>query len=194
MHRPSYITALGIVVAVIVMSGAVTYGYALASYHWLVNPVLIYVNPTNRDVSADAAEAAVKVGMAAWNGKTHFQYLYGGRVKDTATSIDGRNVVIFRNATNGSAVATTYSWSKSGARFDSDTVFWDATYRFYTGTSGCSSGVYIEDVAAHELGHTAGLLHSSLTDATMYGVYRYCGMIMRTLSSDDIAGLKKLYP
>lgn len=194
MHRIQQITALAIVVTATMLFAVAAYGYSLASYKWWLNPVVIYVNPSNHDVSAAAAEAAVKVGMSAWNGKSHFQYLYGGRVTNTATSIDGRNVVLFRNTSNGSAVATTYSWSKNGARFDSDTVFWDATYHFYTGTSGCSYGAYIEDVAAHELGHTAGFLHSSLSDATMYGVYRSCGTIMRTLSSDDIAGLKKLYP
>lgn len=194
MHRITRSAAVAIMVAITMSIAAVTYGYSLASYKWYLNPVVIYVNPANRDVSAAAAETAVKVGMSAWNGKASFQYVYGGRVTDTATSLDGRNVMIFRNATNSTAVATTYSWSKSGARFDSDTVFWDAKYRFYTGTSGCSSSVYIEDVAAHELGHAAGLLHSSLTDATMYSMYRYCGTIMRTLSSDDIAGLRKLYP
>ena len=194
MLRRSHFIALGIVAIVTALSAAAGYAYTLAAYHWHLNPVVIYLNPANHDVSTTAAEAAVKVGMNAWNGKAHISYLYGGRVSDTATKIDGRNVVIFRNATNGSAVATTYSWSKSGARFDSDTVLWDGKYHFYTGTSGCSGGAYVEDISAHELGHTLGLSHSTVTEATMYPTYHYCGTIMRTLASDDIAGLKKLYP
>ena len=194
MHRSSRLVALGIAFAITGVFAVAAHAYSISSYKWNVKPVLIFVNPANHDVSATAAEAAVKVGMNAWNGKANFQYWYGGRVSDTATSVDGRNVVIFRNSSNGSAVATTYTWLRNGARFDSDVVVWDGAFHLYTGTSGCSSGAYIEDIAAHELGHVAGINHSSLTDATMYGVYRLCSTFMRTLSSDDIAAIRKRYP
>ena len=194
MPRVTRIAAFALVVTATMWFTAVAHGFTLSGYKWYVSTVLIFVNPTNLDVSASAAETAVKAGMSAWNGKASFKFAYGGRVLDKATAIDGRNVVIFRNATNSTAVATTYSWSRNGARFDSDTVFWDAKYRFYAGTSGCSYGAFIEDITAHELGHTVGFLHSSITDATMYPTYRYCGTIMRTLASDDLAGLRKLYP
>jgi len=177
------------------LSSGVAHGYAITPYKWFLSPVTVYVNPANRDVSASAAEAAVLVGMNAWNGvSSSFRFRYGGRVTDTATAVDGRNVVIFRNATNGGAGATTYGWVKNGARFDSDVVFWDAKYRLYTGSTACLNGLYIEDIAAHELGHVAGLMHSSATSATMYAMYTYCSKTMRTLASDDIAGLRKMYP
>src|SRR5262245_57003527 len=137
MHRMTRIAVLVVlIVPTILMTTAD--GYSVAGYKWRLSPVLSYVNPTKRDVTITAAEHDVVAGMNAWNGKTSFKYAYGGRVKDTSTSMDGRNVVIFRSATNGAAVATTYTWSKNGSRFDSDTVFWDGKYRFYTGTSGCS--------------------------------------------------------
>ena len=177
----------------VAMSSVTIYGYGLSLYKWLVVPVVVYVNPNNLDLDKSAAEAAVKAGMNAWNGIAAFQFLYGGRVSDTATAIDGRNVVIFRNASNNGAVATTYSWSKAGARFDSDIVFWDGKYHFYTGSSGCLKGAFIEDIATHELGHVAGLLHSAVTTATMYSTYTYCGTWMRSLAADDIAGLRALY-
>jgi hypothetical protein len=115
-------------------------------------------------------------------------------VADTNRALDGRNVVIFRNASSGGALASTYSWTSGGSRVDSDIVFWDASYKFFTGTSGCSSGAYIEDVATHELGHSLGLGHSKLVDATMYSSYTLCSTSMRTPAADDLKGLQLLYP
>ena len=77
------------------------------------------------------------------------------------SALDNRNVVMFRNSSSGSAVATTYTWYSGGERVDSDIIFWDGAYQFFTGTTGCSMGAYIEDIATHELGHTLGLGHSS---------------------------------
>jgi hypothetical protein len=175
-----------------------TQAYSITAYKWKISPVLFYANPTNADVSATAAEAAVRIGLKAWTGFTTLTFQYGGRVNNTSTSVDGRNVIIFRNAKNGSAVATSYNWASGGARIDSDIIFWDAAYRFFTGTSGCAYtngqyGAYIEDIATHELGHAAGLSHSGVSDATMYSTYRACSTTMRTLHTDDILGLKKLY-
>lgn len=183
------------IVAIVIATGlgVGTYAYTLTGYKWNVTPVLMFANPNTPDASASAVEAALNVGMNAWKGYTTFQFSYGGRVTDTSAVVDGRNVIFFRNASKDTALATTYNWSSGGYRIDSDIVFWDATYRFFTGTSGCSNGAYIEDVATHELGHTAGLSHSSVTDATMYYKSTYCTQTLRTLSSDDISGLKALY-
>jgi hypothetical protein len=135
-----------------------------------------------------------------WNTQsgTSFRYQYGGPASDTATSYDNRNVVLFRNASNGSTIATTYSWwSSSNELLDSDIIFWDSGFTFFTGSSGCggvSNAAYIEDIAAHELGHALGLNHSTSTDATMYPSYSYCSMAFRTLATDDVNGAKALYP
>lgn len=51
------------------------------------------------------------------------------------------------------------------------------------------SGVDLVSVAAHEFGHSLGLLHSDVTSALMYpfvGVHRY-------LDADDVAGIQSLY-
>jgi hypothetical protein len=162
---------------------------------WSSLPVMVYVNPANSDVSSSAAEAAVKVAMDAWSSAgSPFRYGYGGRVSDTSIGYDAKNVVLFRNTTNGGALATTYWWTMSGKVVDADVIVWDAQSQLFTGTSGClTGGVFIEDVMTHELGHALGLNHSTVSDATMYGSYTRCSQSLRTLASDDIAGLRALY-
>ena len=174
---------------------------AYASFaRWGSSTVTFYVNPANADVSQAAAVAALQTGMNAWGDQSGaaFRYQYGGTATDTATAMDNRNVVFFRNTTNGSAIATTYSWwNSSNQLLDSDIIFWDGGFNFFTGTSGCgvvSNAAYIEDVATHEFGHALGLNHSTATDATRYPSYSYCSQAFRTLATDDINGARALYP
>jgi hypothetical protein len=193
-----------IVAVAVAVAGAAALHSNTSAYstfaHWGSTPVTFYVNPVNRDVSSAAATAALQAGMDVWNTQagTPFRYQYGGTVTDTATAYDNRNVILFRNASNGSTIASTYSWwSSNNELLDSDIVFWDYTFTFFTGASGCggvSNAAYMEDIAAHELGHALGLNHSTSTDATMYPSYAYCSMSNRTLAADDIAGAKALYP
>ena len=101
---------------------------------------------------------------------------------------------MFRNASNGNAIATTYWWYSGSRIIDADIVFWDGAFRFFSGTSGCSAGFYVEDIAAHEFGHALGLGHSAVSGATMYPSTSYCNAQNRMLDADDIAGIVSLYP
>ncbi len=82
----------------------------------------------------------------------------------------------------------------AAASIDADIVFYDGGITFFTGSSGCSGGLYIEDTAAHEFGHALGLGHSSDPDATMYYVTTWCSTSGRSLAPDDLAGVEALYP
>jgi hypothetical protein len=188
------------VLAALALLAVATAGRSYSTYaKWGTSPVTFYVNPANADVTASAATAAVEFAMNAWNTQsgTAFRYQYGGAASDTATQYDNRNVLIFRNATSGSAIATTYSWWDSNKRLlDSDVIMWSGSFTFFTGSIGCGivpNAAYIEDIATHELGHALGLNHSSVSDATMWPSYSYCSQAFRTLAADDIAGAKALY-
>jgi hypothetical protein len=170
--------------------------YTATGTVWTLRPVPYSINTTNLDLPEAAVEPAVRVGADVWAAQSNasISLQYTGRSSQTTTGNDGLNLVVFRNASNGSAIATTYWWSSGGRIIDADIVFWDAGFRFFSGSTGCSGGFYIEDIAAHEFGHAIGLGHSSTTGATMYPSVSSCNGGNRTLDADDIAGVRFLYP
>lgn len=173
-----------------------TSAYTTSSRGWPSSTVNYFVNASNLDLSAPAAEAAVRLGADAWaaQSRARFRFDFAGASAQTTNTNDGVNLVVFRNASNGSAIATTYWWSNSAGIIDADIVFWDAGFRFFAGSTGCSSGFYIEDIATHEFGHALGLGHSTSAGATMYPSTSSCNVSNRTLEADDIAGVQALYP
>jgi hypothetical protein len=170
--------------------------YATTGAVWQVRPVPYAINSTNLDLPESAVEPAVRVGADVWAAQStaSIGLEYRGRSAQTSTGNDGVNLVVFRNASSGSAIATTYWWSSGGRIIDADIVFWDAAFRFFSGSSGCSGGFYIEDIAAHEFGHALGLGHSAVGGATMFPSVSSCNAGNRTLEPDDIAGVRFLYP
>lgn len=172
------------------------HAYSLLGYSWAQSPVPYYINPANMDLPTAAIEPAIRAGADAWRLQSgaSFSFAFAGYSTQTITTNDSINLIVFRNASSGSAIATTYTWFSGNRLIEADMVFWDAGFQFFTGTSGCSNGFYIEDVATHEFGHALGLGHSDVTGATMYPSISYCSQESRTLAADDIAAVLSLYP
>jgi len=169
--------------------------YTLSGPTWSQPQTPYYINTANLDLPALSTETAVRAGADTWQLQSAaFRFDYTGPSSQTTTTNDGINLVLFRNASNGSAIATTYWWSSGSRIIDADIVFWDGAFQFFAGSSGCSGGFYIEDIAAHEFGHALGLGHSTVTSATMYPSVSSCATGNRTLDADDIAGVRALYP
>ena len=169
--------------------------YTLNGPTWSQPQTPYRINPANLDLPASSVESAVRSGADAWEQQSAaFRFVYSGLSAQTTNTNDGINLVMFRNASSGSAIATTYWWSSGSRILDADIVFWDAAFRFFAGSSGCSGGFYIEDIAAHEFGHALGLGHSTSPSATMYPSVSACNQGNRTLDADDIAGVMALYP
>jgi hypothetical protein len=154
-----------------------------------------YINAANLDLAQSSAATAVRAGADAWQQQSAaFRFTYSGLSSQTTTTYDSVNLVVFRNASSGSAIATTYWWSNGSRLLDADIVFWDGAFQFFAGSSGCAGGFYIEDIAVHEFGHALGLGHSASSTATMYPSTPSCNTRNRTLDPDDIAGVMALYP
>jgi hypothetical protein len=186
------------IIALGTIFSSATRAYTVLGYIWPPSamPVPYYINPDNMDLPTSAIEPAIRVGADAWRLQSgaSFTFAFAGFSTQTTNTYDGINLVMFRNASSGSALATTYSWFSGTRIIDADIVFWDAGFQFVTGTSGCSGAFFIEDIATHEFGHALGLGHSAVATATMYPSISTCSQQSRTLDPDDIAAVLSLYP
>ena len=169
--------------------------YTTNGARWIGTPVPYVVNTANLDLPANVIVPAVQAGADTWalQSNAAFAFTYAGLSTQTTNTNDGINLVLFRNASSGSAIATTYSWFSGTTLIDTDIVFWDGAFQFFAGSSGCSGGFYIEDIAAHEFGHALGLGHSTMSTATMYPSTSYCNTANRSLDGDDLAGILAIY-
>ena len=133
--------------------------------------------------------------MESSRPQASIQLVYAGTTTGTSLTMNNKNEVFFRNGSNGASVAETYYWwDGTGKLVDADMVFYEGAFHFYA-VSGCSGGIYVENVAIHEFGHVLGLSHSSARGATMSpSMSSYCDMTQLTLEADDIAGIESLYP
>ena len=196
--RPSIGTCcLGLFSALVVLTvfSADPNAYSLSGSSWPQPQTPYYINSTNLDLPGSVADAAVRAGADTWLVQAGaFRFVYAGSSSQTTNTNDGINLVVFRDGSSGSAIATTYWWYSGSRIIDADIVFWDGSFRFFAGASGCSGGFYIEDIAAHEFGHALGLGHSTIPTATMYPSAFSCDSSVRSLDADDISGVRALYP
>jgi Matrixin len=182
-------------VAALTLCSSQPSAYVLSGPGWGASVVPYYVNPANLDLPTASISPAVAAGADAWQQSgAAFRFTLAGQSDQTTTTYDQVNLVLFRNASNASAIATAYWWSSGSQIVDADIVFWDAAFLFFAGSTGCSGGFYIEDIAAHEFGHALGLGHSTTLGATMYPSASACTTSNRSLDADDVAGVRALYP
>jgi hypothetical protein len=172
--------------------------YVLSGHYWGTSTVSYFVNPVNSDMSQQSAIASLQAAAANWseqsNANVHFAY--AGVTGGSSIVNNHKNEVFFRNTKNGSTGAATYWWYGSdGKLLDADIIIYDAGFKFFPGSSGCSGGIYLEDLTTHEFGHALGIKHSLLPTATMYATTSvWCSQSWRVLDVDDIAAVQKAYP
>ncbi|MFT7461731.1 MAG: hypothetical protein ACI9EF_000065 [Pseudohongiellaceae bacterium] len=68
-----------------------------------------------------------------------------------------------------------------------------SSWTWQDGPSNVGSGVDLQGVACHEIGHTLGLNHSNVSGATMLPSISGTGVNARSTNSDDKAGLQAIY-
>jgi hypothetical protein len=110
--------------------------------------------------------------------------------------LDNRNQLSFVNLGAGSTIAVTTTWyyRSTGQAVESDGQY-NTAYAW--STSGAAGAMDVENIAAHEIGHTFGLNHpkgsGGISCLTMYAYANYGETQKRTLGDGDILGIKAIY-
>lgn len=93
---------------------------------------------------------------------------------------------------SGTVALTPVLFNNNGQIVDADVIFNGQDHSFTT--SGNPAAFDIQDVGTHELGHLLGLDHSGWAGATMYPYVDQGLVLQRSLSQDDVHGLRHIAP
>jgi hypothetical protein len=111
-----------------------------------------------------------------------------------------QHVIIFHddswphNDANNTLGLTTITFdADTGEIYDADMEI-NATMPLAVGDPVPPGGYDFESIVTHETGHFLGLAHSGDAQATMFAHYTPGSITMRTLTSDDTAGICSIYP
>ncbi|MFH1849850.1 MAG: matrixin family metalloprotease [archaeon] len=164
------------------------------------------VNPANSQGIAEAYIAEnLGVDITKWEGAAGADILGDGSTTSEVleadmVSTDGRNEVYFGSIDDSGAIAVTIIWGVFGGPPKGRMLIeWDMIFDemdFSWSVSGEAGKMDFENIATHELGHSAGLadLYDGLCgEQTMYGYAGYGETKKRTLESGDITGIQSLY-
>ncbi len=163
--------------------------YKLTGYHW-TTPYAGYTT---------GYTAAMNAAGQTWDDATGTD-LFGGFQAGslgTAGELDGVNQIDFVNLGGGGTIAVTTTWyyTSTGQAVESDGQY---NTHYSWSTTGAAEAMDVENIAAHEIGHTWGLDHPNgpghkIGCLTMYAYGVEGETKKRTLGSGDILGLRELY-
>jgi hypothetical protein len=152
----------------------------------------------------DGAELAIWKGGAEWGARA-----FGDGTGDSTQTALGDGGANFNFHWNGEAngvggandnIHSPISGSSGGVLAYCETPIQDGwRIRYYQswswqdGPGTVSSGIDLQGVACHELGHALGLGHSSTGGATMYPSISGTGTAQRSIETDDKNGVKAVY-
>lgn len=171
------------------------------------------LNPANvNGMSSAFVENVMTSSINEWESQVSFD-IFGTQLTtsavlsaDTVTP-DGVNEVYFGGISGQGSIAVTILWGifsgpvRGRQLVEWDMVFDDAEFRFGNAgpTSETSPGdtslMDLQNIAAHEVGHAAGLNHpeDTCTEETMYAFADYGETKKRTLNAGDISGIQGVY-
>lgn len=191
--------------------GPLCYTYLSAGTRWKVSPAEAYVvNPTNGDGLGEATITSVLSGsMNKWDSLVAYNIFgpgsvdYSARIPVDASGndlSDGKNTVQFETLSDPNVIAVTTVWGYFyGPRTFKELLEWDLRFNDYYAWGDAAvdpAKMDLDNIATHELGHSAGMgdiYDSACSYVTMYGYADNGETNKRTLEAPDITGLVKLY-
>lgn len=120
------------------------------------------------------------------NGGANFDTIYQGTATGTGTT--NQNVHSEIAGSSGGVLAFTETPISDGWR-----IRYYQSWTWQDGPGSVSSGIDLQGVACHEIGHSLGLGHSSVGGATMQPAISGTGVGQRSIEADDIAGVQQVY-
>ena len=175
---------------------------------WWSNPanVTVTIVETGSDDIPDQSHmTAMRNGFDAWNadpGTTAMLVETFASVPDPCSVwTQGSNHLIFFDESNcsgffpggsGTVAVTPILFQSNGKILDADVIFNGDTFHFTT--NGTANRFDVQDVGTHELGHLLGLDHSGWAGATMYPYVDESLILQRSVSLDDVHGIRDAYP
>lgn len=148
---------------------------------WNVNNINFVINSELRE----------EVDNSFLTYKPYFNLYDNGLTDTRIASYNSLNTICYGMTAYNTALAEAYVWSGEGKIFEADIIF-NENYKW----SSDGSEFDIESVALHELGHCLGLRDlygESDSKKAMFG-FLTNREIKRSLSIDDISGIRWIYP
>lgn len=195
-----------------VPSASSCYSFLARGARWrVIEPWLL--NSTNSEgLTGDYLLANIAGDIAKWedagdgvlDNAAAVQILGDGALTESALAADtaapdGQNEVYFADVSSVGAIAVTIVWGVfAGPPSQRELVEWDQVYDdvdFTWSDSGAAGAMDFENIATHELGHSAGLGHpeDSCVEETMYRFADTGETKKRTLEAGDVTGANTLY-
>jgi predicted Zn-dependent protease len=164
---------------------------------WSATTITVAISPTlaSANVAGGDAVGAARRALARWSAATNIQFVEVS-TGVTATGRDGVNLLTFTPLSVARQGTTqVFSDTATGTIIEADVAI-NSAYPF--STNGAANTYDLESTLVHEVGHLLGLDHSGVVGATMQptqgqNITGDPALTMRTLSDDDLAGIRSIY-
>jgi hypothetical protein len=190
--------------------GSTCYAFIGSGAKWKSAENYVIDSTNLSGMSNNEVETAIATATGLWNYEVAGDSVFGNQVvgtvdvADTTTPLDDKNEIYFADINDPSldsnnTIAVTITWGIfSGPPRNRKLVEWDQVYNeaFTFGDASTNTGIMdFLGIAAHEVGHAAGMDHpeSTCIDETMYAYASNGETKKRDLNDGDKTGIKALY-
>jgi hypothetical protein len=176
---------------------------------WKTMPIEYAINESaSAEVSLPQIEAAMATAFEQWSGAacpgggtTTLDVRFAAPTTARLSKSDRLNVVMFDDASwphqdpASTLALTTVTYDVvTGEILDADLEINSANIKLTASGTPPATGYDLLSIVTHEAGHFVGFAHSPNVHATMYASYTPGSIAMRSLSTDDVAGVCAVYP